>query len=251
VTVAERFSLAGKVAIVTGASSGLGRCFAGSLAEAGADLVIGARRKEQLEETERIVTAAGGRCHSVVADIAKREDCDRLAAAAVAEFGHLDVLVNNAGTGTPAPALQEDPDEFTRVIAVNLLGVHWMSLAAAERMSPGSSIVNISSILALTTAGIPQAAYAAAKAGVMGLTRDLAHQWSARKGIRVNAILPGFFETEMTAPHGRMDAMMQRTALRRLGRPEDLIGPLLLLASEAGGYMTGQEVVVDGGFTTG
>ena len=116
----------------------------------------------------------------------------------MAEFGRVDVLVNNAGVGTAVPATHETPEQFRSVIDVNLNGCYWMAQACGRVMQPGSSIVNISSVLGLTTAGLPQAAYAASKAGLIGLTRDLAQQWTGRKGIRVNSVAPGFFVSEMT-----------------------------------------------------
>ena len=131
-------------------------------------------------------------------DVAEPEDCQRLVDETVAQLGRVDVLVNNAGVGTAVPATRETVEQFRTVIDVNLNGCYWMAQACGRVMQPGSSIVNISSILGITTAGLPQAAYAASKAGLIGLTRDLAQQWTGRKGIRVNALAPGFFASEMT-----------------------------------------------------
>jgi NAD(P)-dependent dehydrogenase (short-subunit alcohol dehydrogenase family) len=192
------FRLDGKVAIVTGASSGLGVTQARILAEAGADIVLTARRVEPMEAIRQQVGAAGRRGLVVQADVGDPDACRRIVAETVEAFGDLHVLVNNAGTGRVTPALREAPEDFLRVIDVNLNGSHWMACAAAEVMQPGASIVNISSVLAFASAGIPQAAYAASKAGLLGLTRDLATQWTRRRGIRVNAVAPGFFRTEMT-----------------------------------------------------
>ncbi len=165
------------------------------------------------------------------------------------EFGRLDVLVNNAGIGSIIPAHRQSSSEFRSIIEVNLMGTHWMSLAAAGAMRPGGSIINISTVLALTTAGSPQAAYAASKAGVLALTRDLAQEWTGRRGIRVNAIVPGFFSTELTAEHSEhLNQQLSRIPAGRLGRPDDLDGALLYLASDASSYVTGQLIVVDGGF---
>ena len=247
----ERFRLDGKVAVVTGASSGLGVAFARGLAEAGADVVLGARRADRLADTVKLVEATGRRAVAVATDVADPEDCTALAQAAIDEFGRLDVLVNNAGIGTAVPALKETPEQFTQVIDVNLNGSYWMAQACAARMEPGSSIVNISSILGLTTAALPQAAYSASKAAVIGLTRDLAQQWAERKGIRVNAIAPGFFASEMTDQYkpGYLEQMSARIPMGRTGDPEELAAAVVFLASDAGGYLTGQTIPVDGGIT--
>jgi NAD(P)-dependent dehydrogenase (short-subunit alcohol dehydrogenase family) len=250
--VLDRFSLEGKVAIVTGASSGLGVAFAKALAEAGADVALGARRVERMEETSRLVESAGRRALAVGTDVARPEDCQALVDAAMETFGHVDVLVNNAGVGTAVPATRETVEQFRDVIDVNLNGCYWMAQACGRVMQPGSSIVNISSVLGLTTAGLPQAAYSASKAGLIGLTRDLAQQWTARKGIRVNALAPGFFESEMTAqyPDGYLDALQEyRVLAKRQGDPEELAAALVFLASDAAGYVTGVTLAVDGGVT--
>lgn len=250
-TVLQRFSLEGKVAIVTGASSGLGVAFAKALAEAGADVVLGARRADRLDGTRKMVEELDRRALAVTTDVARQPDCQNLVDTAMAEFGRVDVLVNNAGIGTAVPATRESVEEFTQVIDVNLNGCYWMAQACGRVMQPGSSIVNISSILGITTASLPQAAYAASKAGLIGLTRDLAQQWGGRKGIRVNALAPGFFESEMTDQYkpGYLDSMMARVPLGRKGDPEELAAALVFLASAAGGYVTGQTVAVDGGIT--
>jgi NAD(P)-dependent dehydrogenase (short-subunit alcohol dehydrogenase family) len=250
-TVLQRFSLEGRVAIVTGASSGLGVAFAKALAEAGADVVLGARRADRLDGTRKMVEELDRRAVAVTTDVARQPDCQNLVDTAMAEFGRVDVLVNNAGVGTAVPATRETVEEFTQVIDVNLNGCYWMAQACGRVMQAGSSIVNISSILGLTTANLPQAAYAASKAGLIGLTRDLAQQWGGRKGIRVNALAPGFFESEMTDQYqpGYLDSMMTRVPLGRKGDPEELAAALVFLASAAGGYVTGQTLAVDGGIT--
>jgi NAD(P)-dependent dehydrogenase (short-subunit alcohol dehydrogenase family) len=250
-SVLDRFSLSGKVAIVTGASSGLGVAFAKALAEAGADVALGARRVEKLEDTKALVEGLGRRALVVATDVSKPEDCQALVDATMAEFGRVDVLVNNAGIGTAYPATRETPDQFREVIDINLNGCYWMAQACGRVMQPGSAIVNISSVLGLTTAGLPQAAYASSKAGLIGMTRDLAQQWTGRKGIRVNALAPGFFESEMTQqyPDGYLDAMQIRIPAGRKGDAEELAAALVFLVSDAGGYVTGQTLAVDGGMT--
>ncbi|MDX1892161.1 3-oxoacyl-ACP reductase family protein [Mycolicibacterium sp. 050158] len=247
----EMFRLDGKVAIVTGASSGLGVAFAQACAQAGADVVLAARRVEKLGATAELVTAAGTRALPVRTDVTDPEQCQAMVDAAMAEFGRVDVLVNNAGVGTAVPATRETPEEFRAVVDINLHGSYWSAQACARVMMPGSSIVNISSILGLTTAGLPQAAYSASKAAIVGLTRDLAQQWGSRKGIRVNAIAPGFFKSEMTDQYkpGYLEALNARLVLPRMGDPAELAATLVWLASPAGGYVTGQTITVDGGVT--
>jgi NAD(P)-dependent dehydrogenase (short-subunit alcohol dehydrogenase family) len=247
--VLDRFRLDGRVAVVTGASSGLGVHFAQGLAEAGADVVLGARRMDRLEQTQSLVQALGRRAVARHLDVADPDSCTALVAAGMEELGRVDILVNNAGVGTAVPATRETPEAFRAVIDVNLNGCYWMAQACARVMQPGSVIVNVSSVLALTTAQLPQAAYCASKAALLGLTRDLAQQWTGRKGIRVNALCPGFFASEMTDhfPAGYLDLMAPRVLAGRIGDPEELAATLLWLVSPAGGYVTGQAVVVDGG----
>ncbi|MAS53440.1 MAG: short-chain dehydrogenase [Pimelobacter sp.] len=250
-TVNDLFRLDGRVAVVTGASSGLGVAFARSLAEAGADLALGARRVDRLADTAALVEGAGRRALTVATDVADPDSCSNLVALAMEEFGRVDILVNNAGIGTAVPATRETPEEFRQVIDVNLNGCYWMAQACGRVMQPGSSIINISSVLGLTTAGLPQAAYAASKAGLIGMTRDLAQQWTGRKGIRVNAIAPGFFTSEMTDqyPDGYLDSMGARIPMGRKGDPAELAATIVWLASDAAGYVTGQTLAVDGGMT--
>ena len=251
-TVLDLFRLDGRVAVVTGASSGLGVAFAQAFAEAGADVVLGARRVEKMAHTASLVEQAGRRVYTRKTDVADPEQCDQLVDAAMAEFGRVDVLINNAGVGTAVPATRETPEEFRSVIDVNLNGAYWMAQACGRVMQPGSAIVNIASVLGLTTGALPQAAYSASKAGVMGLTRDLAQQWSGRKGIRVNALAPGFFVSEMTdelKPGYLEDVVLPRVIMGRLGDAGELAAPAVWLASPAAGYVTGQTIVVDGGLT--
>ncbi|UMG92937.1 SDR family oxidoreductase [Nocardioides sp. TF02-7] len=225
--------------------------FAQALAEAGADVVLGARRVDRLADTARLVEEAGRRAVAVATDVADPASCTRLVETAVAELGRVDVLVNNAGVGTAVPATRETPEQFREVVDVNLNGCYWMAQACGRVMQPGSSIINISSVLGLTTAGLPQAAYSASKAGLIGLTRDLAQQWTGRKGIRVNAIAPGFFASEMTEqyPPGYLEQQQERIPMGRKGDPRELAAAVVFLASDASGYVTGQTLPVDGGLT--
>ena len=249
--ILDRFRLDGRTAIVTGASSGLGVDFAIALAEAGADVVLAARRAGRLEETRKAVEAAGRRALAVGTDVTVPDDCRRLVQAATEAFGQVNILVNNAGVGTAVPATREQPDEFRQVIDVNLNGSYWMAQECGRVMPPGSAIVNISSVIGLTTAGLPQAAYSASKAGLIGLTRDLAQQWTGRKGIRVNAIAPGFFPTEMTGQYAEDYIASQRGRIvaGRWGEGAEVAAALVFLVSDAASYITGQTLAVDGGIT--
>jgi NAD(P)-dependent dehydrogenase (short-subunit alcohol dehydrogenase family) len=250
-TVLDRFRLDDKVAVVTGASSGLGVAFACGLAEAGADVVLAARRSDRLEQTSALVEERGRRALCVTADVADQEQAQGVIDAAMAEFGHVDVLVNNAGKGTAYPATRETPEQFREVIDLNLNGCYWMAQACGRVMQPGSAIINVSSVHAFTSGSLPQAAYAASKAGLIGLTRDLGVQWTGRKGIRVVALAPGFFESEMTdqLPEGLVDSVASHVPAGRIGDPQELAAALVFLASPAAGYVTSTTLIVDGGFT--
>jgi NAD(P)-dependent dehydrogenase (short-subunit alcohol dehydrogenase family) len=251
--ILDRFRLDGRVAIVTGASSGLGVAFARGLAEAGADIGLGARRADRLAATQRLVEDTGHKAIAVATDVTKAEDCQRLVDETMAAFGQVDVLVNNAGLGTAVPATRESPEQFRTVVETNLMGSYWMAQACGRVMKPGSSIVNIGSVLGSTTAGLPQAAYSSSKAAIIGLTRDLAQQWMARKGIRVNAVAPGFFETEMTEQYepGYLALVLeQRVPAKRAGTLEECAAAVVFLASDAASYITGAVLPVDGGILT-
>ena len=251
-TVLDQFRLDGKVAIVTGASSGLGVDFAKALAEAGADVALGARRIDRLQQTQAMVESIGRRAIAVECDVTDPDACERLVARAVDELGAVDILVNNAGVASAVPATRETPEQFRAVVDVNLFGTYWMAQACARVMAPGSTIVNIGSVMGYMSAGLPQAAYASSKSAVIGLTRDLAQQWSGRKGIRVNALAPGWFPTDMTDAHqaGYLDAIAARAPLGRLGRPEEAAAALVFLASPASSYVTGTVLLADGGILT-
>ena len=251
--VLDRFRVDDRVAVVTGASSGLGVAFAQALAEAGAHVVLGARRVDRLEETRALVEAVGRRAVALRTDVTDPHDCHALVHTAMDEFGRVDILVNNAGVGTAVPATRETPEQFRSVVDLNLNGCYWMAQECGRVMQPGSSIINVSSVLGLTTAGLPQAAYASSKAGLIGLTRDLAQQWTGRRGIRVNAIAPGYFASEMTDQFETEyfdSTILPRTLCGRLGEPEELSAALLFLASDASSYITGITLPVEGGMLT-
>jgi NAD(P)-dependent dehydrogenase (short-subunit alcohol dehydrogenase family) len=250
--VLDRFSLAGKVALVTGASSGLGAGFAVALAQAGADVALAARRQDGLDAARRAVESLGRSALAVPTDVTDPDACRAVVQAAVGRFGHLDVLVNNAGMGTAVPALREPPEQFRQVVDVNLMGAYWMAQAAAQVMPPGSSIVNIASVLGLIKSFWPQAAYAASKAGLIGLTRDLNQQWSGRRGIRVNAVAPGYFRSEMTdqIPRDKLEEFIaSASTLGRMGEQHELDTVVVFLASPASSYIAGVTLAVDGGMS--
>ena len=244
----DRFRLDDRVVLITGASSGLGVAYAQACARAGADVVVAARRADRLRSTVELIRATGRDGLAVAADVSRNDDCQALVDAALQRFGRLDVLVNNAGIADHLPASRLETEEFRHVMEVNVTACFALAKASASVMAPGSSIINVSSVMAHTTLGLPSTAYAASKAAVLGLTRSLARQWSARKGIRVNALLPGFFPSEMTGPMP-IEQIQDRLVMGRMGLPEELAAALVFLASDASSYITGSELVVDGGFT--
>ncbi len=250
---AELFDLSGQVALVTGASSGLGNRFARVLAANGATVIAAARRVERLEALVADIGKAGGTAHAVACDVTDNDQIARAFDEAERLAGPATVLVNNAGIAHGSAAVELSADDWHRVIATNLDAVFFVAQAAAQRMAkaetPGA-IVNIASVLGShVQKGV--AAYAASKAGVIQLTKALALEW-ARYGIRVNAIAPGWFRTEITDDYLETkagEAMKRKNPLRRFGDEGDLDGTLLLLASGAGAYMTGSLITVDGGHT--
>jgi NAD(P)-dependent dehydrogenase (short-subunit alcohol dehydrogenase family) len=244
--------LEGKVALVTGASGGLGERFARVLHAAGASVVVAARREERLAD---LAAELGERVLPVRCDVTSDDDCQALVAAAVDGFGQLDVLVNNAGTSAPVPAEDETVEHFRQVVEVNLVAVFRLcQLAGRHMLARGEgSIVNLASVAGLLAMSpIHQASYCATKGAVVNLTRELAVQW-ARRGVRVNALAPGWFESEMTANMWTDDRSIQfvarNTPLARRGAPDELDGALLLLAGAGGSFITGQVLTVDGGWT--
>jgi NAD(P)-dependent dehydrogenase (short-subunit alcohol dehydrogenase family) len=249
---ADLFSLEGRVAVVTGASSGLGRRFAEVLHTAGAEVVVAARRADRLEAlAERL----GDRVRVVPADLTDANAREHLVQTALTVSGSIDVLVNNAGYGTPAPAETETLEHFEHTMGINLTAVFHLSQLAGRRMiaAGNGSIVNVASILGLVGAApVKEASYCAAKGAVVNLTRALGAEW-ARKGVRVNAIAPGWFPSEMTQEQmfddaAGLDFIVRNTPMARGGDEHELDGVLLFLAGDASTYVTGQVLAVDGGW---
>ena len=247
--MATSFDLGGKVALVTGASGGLGLHFARTLAGAGAKVALAARRLDQLEAN--VAAIGADRAATVVLDVTDPASVEHGLAEVAGRLGPPTIVVNNSGITATGPALDLDPGDWDRVMATNLKGAWLVARAAARQLIAaglGGSIVNIASILGFRVAG-HVAAYTASKAGLVQLTGALALEW-ARHRIRVNAIAPGYVETDLNRAFFASDAgkaLVGRIPQRRLGRLEDLDGPLLLLASDASAYMTGSTIVVDGG----
>jgi len=243
--------LSGRVALVTGASSGLGRHFALTLARSGARVAVAARRSERLEALAEEIAAFDGRALPLRMDVTDARSVTEAFAHAETELGTPTIVVNNAGIVADEPALEQSEEDWDRVVATDLKGAWLVAREAARRLvaaGQGGSIVNTASILGLI--GRPRvAAYAAAKAGLVSLTRSLAGEW-ARHEIRVNALCPGFIVTDLNRAFLESElgeGLRKRIPQRRFGQPADLDGPLLLLASDASRWMTGSTLVVDGG----
>lgn len=253
--MSELFDLSGRVAVVTGASSGLGRHFALTLAKAGAKVALAARRLDKLEELAAEIAKFDGRALPTALDVTDEASVAAALDAVETELGPIAILVNNAGVAATAPLLDQSEDEWRRILGTNLDGAWRTARAAARLMSKhgrGGSIVNIASILGLRAAG-QVSAYSAAKAALLNLTETMALEL-ARHRIRVNALAPGYIETDLNRDFLHSDAgqaMVKRVPLRRFGDVADLDGALLLLASDAGRYMTGSVIVVDGGHSLG
>jgi NAD(P)-dependent dehydrogenase (short-subunit alcohol dehydrogenase family) len=246
-----RFRIDGRVAVVTGASSGLGVRFAEVLDSAGARLVIVARRAERLHALAARLRDA----HVVAADVTRPAEVEAVAAATVERFGRVDILVNNAGISDAVPAEDEPLEQFQATVDVNLVAAfHLCQVFGRLMLAQGAgNIINVASMLGVVSAGqIPQAGYAASKAGLINLSRDLAAQWG-RRGVRVNALCPGWFLSEMTsgmfADEQALGWIRRKTILGRAGRADELDGALLWLAGDASSYVTGSALIVDGGFT--
>ena len=252
--IRELFDLTGKTAIVTGTSRGIGVEMAEALAEAGASLMLCARRERELGERVAEFRARGFTVEAATCDVSKEEDVTAVIEAAIKKFGKIDILVNNAGTSWGAMPEEMTLAEWQKVIDVNLTGCFLFAQAAGRKMlkQNSGSIINIASIAGITSSanGPFYAGYVASKAGLIGLTRELATSWG-RRGIRVNAIAPGFFHSRLADKvidiYER--AIQENNAIPRIGESGELKGATVFLASDASGYITGQTIVVDGGMT--
>lgn len=252
--VQDMFSLKGKVAVVTGSSSGLGITFAQALAEVGANIVLAARRVDKLNEVADTITKLGVKVRPIQCDVSQQNQVQSLVDETIKTFGRLDIVVNNAGVAAMSPATDISVEEWNRVVSINLTGTFLCARTAAKQMMKrgGGKIVNIASIYGAVGDVFPASPYYATKGAVINLTRDLAVEWAPFK-VNVNAIAPGFFPSEMTEgifadPH-YLEYINKQTPLGRTGNAEDLKGAVVFLASSASDYVTGQTIFVDGGWT--
>lgn len=253
--VQDLFNLKGKVAVVTGSSSGLGITFAQALAEVGANIVLAARRVDKLNEVADSITKFGVKVRPIQCDVSQQSQVQSLMDETVKTFGRLDILVNNAGVAAMSPATDISVEDWNRVVSINLTGTFLCARTAAKQMMKrgGGKIVDIASIYGAVGDVFPASPYYATKGAVINLTRDLAVEWAPFK-INVNAIAPGFFPSEMTEgifadPH-YLEYINKQTPLGRTGTPDDLKGAIVFLASQASDYVTGQTIFVDGGWTS-
>jgi NAD(P)-dependent dehydrogenase (short-subunit alcohol dehydrogenase family) len=251
--VYDLFNVKGRKALVTGAGRGIGKVLALALAEAGCDVALLGLHRENLEEVAAEINKLGVRNLVFEADISRKSDVDRAFTMTATEFGRLDICVNNAGISMQKPVEEMPEKDWDRMMDINLKGVFLCSQAAARLMLPrqSGSIINIGSISSRTV-NVPQkqAVYNTSKAGVVMLSRSMALEW-APHGVRVNSISPGYMKTEMTlsSMSQLFPAWESLTPMGRLGEPEELRGALIFLASDASAYMTGHDLVVDGGYT--
>jgi NAD(P)-dependent dehydrogenase (short-subunit alcohol dehydrogenase family) len=248
--VVPSFRLDGKVAVVTGGSKGLGRAMALGFAESGADVVVSSRKLDECEKVAAEVRALGRRALAVSCHVGDWAQCDALIGATVAEFGRVDVLVNNAGIAPVPPSLLGiTEDLYAKTMDVNFKGPMRLTALAAEHMAPGSSIINISSKASLRPSPFT-VVYAAAKAAQNALTKAAAQELGPR-GIRVNSIVCGMFHTDSFHKSAPTDAaqahLVKNVSLGRIGDPDDIVGTALYLASDASGYLTGELILLDGG----
>lgn len=248
----ELFDLRGKLALVTGAGTGIGQQAALTLAAAGATVIVAARRLDKLEETVEKIRAAGGDAAAIALDVTDAQSISDCFARCKEEHGVLDILVNNAGIARQSYIAEHSEADWDDVLDTNLKGVMLVGQAAARDMiaaGKGGAIINVASVLGFGVAKT-LAAYGAAKAGVVSLTKTMALEW-ARFGIRVNAIAPGYFLTDINrrqlADPAAKEYLSARIPLKRIGNLPELAGPVLLLASNAGSYMTGSTLTIDGG----
>ena len=253
--VHELFKLDGKTAIVTGGSSGIGVVIAEALCEAGAKVVLVARRIDRLKIVTDLLRSKGHNVKFSQCDVGREKDVVETVRSVIDELGEINILVNNAGTTIPTPTVEMKVEDWEKVLNVNLTGVFLFCREVAKSMiksGRGGKIINVSSVYGLIADQTPELPYFTSKTGIIGLTRQLALELAPYK-INVNAVAPGFFPSEMTSPFisdlDSLSSTLSKIPLRRIGMPDDLKGVILFLASKASDYITGQVIVVDGGWS--